>query len=230
MKSHLLLLIAVPIFVCSSCRNETKYETPNGFSNELTTLCNRTFNLFCTTRSGLETLNTEALNDMIAYATAVSEKYDLKAIVQASGHYSNIDETLAEMDFYEILKYFEDNSTPEFYAMIQGMIVDEKAIDNSSIINNSGLLPNEQMALIMVNNIMNSDLINLQTRASGCKETYDASMKTCKKWLYGTLAGSVACAVFSFGTLSAVCAAAAAVDYDRCSGAAMDTYMNCIER
>lgn len=167
---------------------------------------------------------------MIEYASALSKKYSLTEIIQASDHYLNMNENLAEMDFYETMKYFEANSTSEFYTLISDMLVNDKPVDNNNIITNAGLLPNEQIALIMVNNTIKNNDLYTHTRATGCKEAYDTSMGTCRKWLYGSLAGSLVCAVFSFGTLSAVCAAAATIDYDRCSGAAMDTYMNCIER
>lgn len=201
------------------------------FQKELTNFGNTEFNLFTITRSGEKELNVDAFNEMIEYSIKFSQKYGLAEEIEASGYYSTVDDSLVGMDMYETMRYFEANSTPEFNELISRIIVDEKTIDNEEIIKNNKLLPNEQIALIMVNGMIKNDFA-MQTRggvASDCRKAYEAKMKDCKYWLVAGSTLTLVSGAFSLGLLSSLFAVATTIDYSNCTDAATSSYMDCME-
>ncbi len=171
----------------------------------------------------------DVFNDMISYAVELSERYNLPEIVANSGFYSTpIDESLLHADFYEILHYFESNSTPEFYRYITNMLVDFESLNNDKIINSKTLLPNEQLALIMLNNVTGWAENSTRGPMDDCTNAYSAQMKECRKILYYGGGLTIFSAILSFGTLSTAFAVATGIDYAMCTDRATAQFMNCV--
>ncbi len=188
--------------------------------------------LFSTTRSDTSEFNATVYRELIEYAIELSKRYNIAETLRSSGYYKNADGIPEDLDFYEALRFIETNSTPEFYTLASEIIYEGKTISNDLIINNTNLLPNEQISLLVANKITESFPDDVQSRATAadCRAAYDTKMKTCNRWLIGSTIGTIAAAVASFGTLATVAGAATAIDYARCQGDATTIYMTCMEK
>lgn len=187
-------------------------------------------------------MNVEAFTEMIEYTVELSQKYGLAEEIEASGYYSTVDESLVGMDIYETMRYFEANSTPEFYGFMSSIVVDGKIIGDNEIINNDNLLPNEQMALIVLNNMMMDNYLITQARgndgvstmgwkpdAGFCRRLYNGLMGECDTQLLKNTFLTIFVGCLSGGMASTVAGAATALDYANCQGEATNSYMYCME-
>lgn len=227
---------------CDSIVDKTSEETD--FVKDLIELSNRDFHFFkSSTRSSVtEDLNEMildelVLNEMIDAALDLSSKHDLEQVILASGYYSNLDQFRENLSVDRALEIMATNSTPEFYSMMM-TLMDGEILDDDLIINNTNLLPNEQVAIIMVNNLAKNNMQNnLFTATRGapdlsfdCIGGYQKTMKVCDRWLYAGLGLTVAFAFIpGFQFFSPLFAAATAIDNSNCSTGAMVAYMECVE-
>lgn len=229
MKMKFLLPILAISALLASCNSNTKHAS-DGFIKEIAELAEKPINLFDATRSGENgsDLNMDIFNDMISYAIELSEKYNLAEIVANSGYYSTpIDESMLHADFYEILYYFESNSTSEFYECIKNMLVDLKSLDNDKIVNSKTLLPNEQLALIMMNNSIEWAENTTRGPVDDCRDAYNAHMKQCKKWLY--IGSGLTIIFIPLPALSTAFGVGTAIDYALCTDRASTNLMDCLD-
>lgn len=230
MKTLLRLGIIVCVATILACNTKEKTtETDAAFKKDLHDLSERNYNLFYLTRSGELELNEDAMDLMITDAANLSTTYDLENKIAKTNYYTNLEkDTENNGDVYDWFELINNNSTDMFQAMIYEMVIEEKQIPINNIINNNSLLPNEQIALTILTNIIKND-IALETKAvNSCRGQYNAHMKECKKWLYIGSGLTLASAVFSFGTLSALFAFATTVDYSNCSDSATEEFLNCL--
>lgn len=228
-----LSYVLIMLFFMLSCGQEDSVRTEEiDFKKDLIALSNENFGLFYVTRSGPVGINMEILERAIEKTAVLSKKYDIEKQILESGYYTKFDMNLSgsEIDANVMYNWINENSTDEFQKILYDMIMKEQAVDLDVIIDNVSLLPNEQIALVILNNMVGNDILNFQSRSlSDCRNQYDSTMGECKKWLYIGCGLTVVSAVASFGTLSTAFAVATTIDYERCSGSAMSTYMECVE-
>lgn len=217
-----------------SCGQEESVRTEEtDFKKDLIALSNENLGLFYVTRSDSVGINMDILERVIEKTAVLSEKYNIEKQILESGYYTKFDMDLSgsEIDANVMYNCINENSTDEFQKILYDMIMKEQVVDLDVIIDNASLLPNEQIALVILNNMVRNDVLNFQSRSlSDCRSQYDSTMSGCKKWLYIGCGLTVVSAVTSFGTLSTAFAVATTIDYERCSGSAMSTYMECVEK
>ncbi len=173
---------------------------------------------------------------MIDVALDLSAKYDIEETVRASGYYSDMDQYFVDSKIPPVdrgLEIFATNSTPEFYNMMMNLTVEGQTIDDGLIIGNEQLLPGEQIAMIMINKIIddaNKYKMSQTRNSSPCTDNYDAKMRECKTWLGIGTGLTIATAIIpALQFFSPLFAGATAVDYSNCSDAATSTWMRCME-
>jgi hypothetical protein len=229
MKTKLLLLVVCLLFVFSCDTKEAKQESD--FVKDLLELSEINFNLFISTRSEDSVVNEDELNWMLDLAGNMSAKYGLVDEIGASDYYEYIrefnpsKEEFGAMSAEEIIKLLEMNATPQCVSLLMEIVEEEQCIDNSVIIRNDDLLPNEQVGLVLINNIVNQPQVDQLTTRS-CLEAYNAGMSGCRKRLVYKMALSVVCTAVN-GFLGAVMAGATAIDHDTCTSNVMAAYMAC---
>lgn len=116
----------------------------------------------------------------------------------------------------------------EFYNLMHDAFTNDNFVDDSAVINNVNLLPNEQMALIITNKFFNTNSNPLTRTDSDCLKNYDAAMGKCwEQMLYGVGASVVFTALTGVG--GAAMAGVTALAYAECTGRAESAYKRCME-
>ncbi len=182
--------------------------------------------------TGVTEFSLDALKGVAEKAIVLSEKYDIDKKVIESGFYTKANMDLSDFEINEDVMYnfIKENSTDEFQKLLYDMVMEEQVVDMETIINNPFLLPNEQISLVILNNVIGNNSLSSRTVSlSDCRNEYNDYMSVCTKWLYVGTGLTVATAVMSFGTVSTLFAVATTLDYEHCSSGAMDAYMKCVE-
>ncbi len=230
MKTKLLLLLSL-WFCLVSCRTSEKgSNNDSGFKASLMEFANSEINFYSATRSGGEVLlSGDELNRIIELAAEIMEEYNLRDVIANSGLYTEeMAEDFVEMDFYEIMSFFEENSTAEFYDLVCDMLVYDNPISHDKIINSLTLLPNEQFALIAASNVKNGIAGGIHTTsAADCLAAKEAGLADCRERLVIKVVFSVAvgCVVPWLGL---ILGGATTIDNDTCVTSVGRAYDECM--
>ena len=95
-----------------------------------------------------------------SYIQDISIRNNMLTIVQDNGYYRNIPQltrNLDDLDIYETINILENNSSKEFMDIAQAWVNGVyESTDLEDILNNTDLLPNEKLALVMASAYKNS--------------------------------------------------------------------------
>jgi len=234
-KISYVIIVSMFIFVgCDSETNKTVHE--KSFHNELVKFSKNPIQVLNTdselTSNGSPTLDKVEFAKLIEYVNKLGKEYDLQKNITTLRSSSSEDESyesLAKMDYYETMAYIEKNSTAEFYNYMFNFVEKNISLDDNKIINATGMLPSEQLSLIILNNSFNESNSNdVKMRAvCDCYGDYDSAVGHCRKLLLGKSVLTIAVACVT-GVGGAIFAAATAIDHDTCMNSAAKDLRNCL--
>lgn len=132
------------------------------------------------------------------------------------------------MDFYETIQYLEINSTPEFFRLLTQTILEERPLENASIVDHLTLLPGEKIALITVNNIrLSHPVISSKATKEQCQAAWDKGMADCRNRLYWKI-GATTLFTLVNPILGTITGGATALDHDKCTTTVNREYNLCM--
>ena len=232
-KICILIIVSMSFFFVGCDSDTDKRISEKSFNNELVKFSENPIQVFnIDPVSNESTLNRDAFENLIEYVNELGVKYDFQESIEVSGDYASIDESFAYMGYYETMEFLAKNSTPEFYNNVIHLINTDVPLENNKIINSTAMLPNERLALIVLNNSfgIGTDKVEqglFKSSASGCVDTYNSAMGVCRNNLLIKAATTL---VFTriHPLLGVAAGLATAIDHDTCTSQAFSALLSCL--
>jgi hypothetical protein len=199
------------------------------FSNDLRGLYAKVSAISSQTRASGNHLGEAEFLEIIEEVNEIAIENNIAQTVANSGYYADaINGNIPSpenSDIYDWLSWLEGNGTPAMIALI-AQFENGEEITLEQVLATDGLLPNEELGLIVILGLDDGNNTSYASTSSDCQKQYNTTMSKCRRTMYWSFALT---GVFTLANpyLGFVTGVATTIDFDNCSRRADDARYNC---